>query len=143
MRLLVAGVDDQGRSCVVSDQQVSLDSDPSAQGFWFANLFETTSAPPPARPEGRADRLDVALEPGRVRWQLIDFHPGVNYPMHHTDTVDIDIVLTGSVELTLDDGIHVIEQGEAVVINGVDHAWTGGPEGCRLSVTFIGTPALG
>jgi quercetin dioxygenase-like cupin family protein len=60
--------------------------------------------------------------------------------MHHTDTVDIDIVLDGSIELTLDDGVHVLQAGDGAVIRGVDHAWRAGSEGARLSVIFIGTP---
>jgi quercetin dioxygenase-like cupin family protein len=58
--------------------------------------------------------------------------------MHHTDTVDFDTVLSGSVELTLGDGMHQLAAGDSVVMTGVDHAWRAGPEGCRLNVMSIG-----
>jgi hypothetical protein len=50
------------------------------------------------------------------------------------------MLLEGSLELTLDDGRHSLEPGDVVVLNGVDHLWTAGPEGCRLNVVAIGTP---
>ena len=140
MRILRTGVDAAGRSCVLSDERIALSSDPSAPGFGFAQLFQAPAAPPPPRPRGRGEWLDVQLDPGLVSWQVVDYAPSQTYPMHHTDTVDLDIVLRGTIELTLDDGVHLLEAGDGVVITGVDHAWRSGPDGCRLSVTFIGTP---
>jgi quercetin dioxygenase-like cupin family protein len=43
-------------------------------------------------------------------------------------------------ELTLDDGTHLLEAGDCVVINGVDHAWRAGPEGCTMGFAVYGTP---
>ncbi|HEY3669605.1 MAG TPA: cupin domain-containing protein [Acidimicrobiia bacterium] len=119
---------------------MALGSDPSTPGFWFAEIFQTSSAPPPPRAGGRGEWLDLGLDPGIVRWQIIDYAPLRTYGLHHTDTIDIDLVLRGSIELRLDDGPHFLEAGDGVVVTGVDHTWTSGPEGCRLSVTFIGTP---
>jgi quercetin dioxygenase-like cupin family protein len=140
MRILLTGVDADGKSCVIGEERVLLGSDPSIPGFWFAEAYRTSSVPPPARPQGCAENLDVQVDPGLVRWQILDYAPLQTYAMHHTDTIDIDIVLRGNIELTLDDGAHPLEAGDGVVIAGVDHAWKSGPEGCRLSVTFIGTP---
>jgi hypothetical protein len=61
--------------------------------------------------------------------------------MHHTDTVDFDTLLEGSLELQLDDGTHPLNVGDCVIVAGVDHAWKSGPEGCRLSVAMVATPA--
>jgi hypothetical protein len=140
MRVLVTGTDADGRSCVVGDERVTFGTDAEHGGFWFADLFETVSAPPPARPSGRGEHLETALAAGLVRWQVIDYAPSLGYPMHQTDTVDFDLVLLGSIDLTLDDGTHHLEAGDGAVITGVDHAWTSGPDGCRLSVMFVGTP---
>jgi quercetin dioxygenase-like cupin family protein len=74
---------------------------------------------------------------------VIDYEPNAVFSMHHTDSVDFDLLLQGSLELTLGDGIHRLEPGDCVVMTGVDHAWRAGPDGCRLSVTAIGTPAPG
>ena len=65
--------------------------------------------------------------------------------MHHTDTLDFDTVIAGSIELILDDGGHRLEAGDVVVISGVDHAWRSGPDGCTMVITLQGTepPAPG
>jgi quercetin dioxygenase-like cupin family protein len=140
MRVLVTGVGADGRSRVIGEERVALGAVEGSPGFWFGTLFETASAPPPPRPDGRAPHLDVGLAPGVARWQVIDYPPGQTYPMHHTDTVDFDLVLEGQIVLTLDDGAHVLEAGDGAVINGVDHAWAAGADGARLSVIFVATP---
>jgi hypothetical protein len=140
MHVVIAGADAEGRSAVLSAERVPLGDNEEFPGFWSAALAETASAPPPARPAGRGAFLDLALAPGVVRWHVIDYGSGVGYPMHHTDTVDFDTILAGSIELTLDDGVHVLHAGDGAVIHGVDHAWRAGPDGCRLSVLSIGTP---
>jgi quercetin dioxygenase-like cupin family protein len=137
MRVLITGVDADG-SCVVREEPFVLDE--ASPGVWFGSLHETASAPPPARPACRGDHLEVGLQPGLLRWQVIDFSPGQTYPMHYTDTIDFDLVLEGSMELGLDDGAHTLRAGDGVVVNGVDHSWTAGPDGARLSVLFVGTP---
>ena len=72
---------------------------------------------------------------------VVELGPGSEAPMHHTDTLDLQTVLSGSVELLLDDGAHRLEQGDLVVLTGVDHAWRAGPDGCRLSAVLVGTPS--
>ena len=141
MRVLITGTDAEQRSLVVGEEHVELNSLPDNSGFWFGNVFETIAVPPSARPRGHGEYLDVGLAPGLVRWQIIDYAPGESYPMHHTDTVDFDLVLQGSIELALDDGAHLLHAGDGVVVTGVDHAWAAGPDGARLSVIFLGTPA--
>ena len=47
-------------------------------------------------------------------------HPG----MHTTDTVDIDVVISGEIDLELDDGSEVhLSAGDCVIQNGTRHAW--------------------
>ncbi len=47
-------------------------------------------------------------------------HPG----MHTTDTVDLDLIIAGEVDLELDAGAEVhLRPGDCVVQNGTRHAW--------------------
>jgi hypothetical protein len=138
MRRLVTGIDAAGRSCIVSDTPLTLEAPSGA--YLAAAVYTTESAPPPTRPPGHAGFYDLGLAPGIGRWLIIEHRPDVVTPMHHTDTIDFDMVLAGSVDLVLDDGAHPLEAGDCVVITGVDHCWQAGPAGCRLSVTCIGTP---
>lgn len=136
MRILVTGVDADGRSCAVShDAPVFADMAP---GFRSAPVF--SSAAPGPRPEGHAEFHDLGLAPGSVYWMLVEYAPGADTPHHCTDSYDFEVVLSGSVELTLDDGVHLLETGDIVVMTGIDHAWRAGPDGCLLSVCCLGTP---
>jgi hypothetical protein len=139
MRLLVTGVDASGRSCAAQDGPVTLQGDASLGGLLFSVLYATPSLPSIPTGGGRAaDLLDLVVPPGAIRWTVIEYSPGAAFSMHHTDTVDFDVVLSGSVDLILDDGEHPLAGGDSVVVTGVDHAWLAGPEGCRLVVMTIG-----
>jgi quercetin dioxygenase-like cupin family protein len=138
MRLLVTGVDASGCSCAAQDGAVTLQGDANLGGVLFSVLYATPSLPSIASGGRVADSLDLAVPPGSMRWTLIEYPPGAGFSMHHTDTVDLDVVLSGSVELILDDGAHVLEAGDSAVVTGVDHGWRAGPEGCRLNVMTIG-----
>ncbi len=143
MRRLVTGVDDAGRSCVVEDAELALAgmSAPSGSpGVSAAQVFAVLACPAPVRPAGRATFHDMGVPPGLARWTVFRFAPEYTSPMHHTDTIDVDIVLEGSVEIVLDDRAHPLEQGDCVVVTGVDHGWKAGPEGVLMSVAVIGTP---
>ena len=139
MRLLVTGVDASGHSCAVQDGPITLQGNAGVDGILYSVLYATPSLPSISTGGGRAaDFLDLAVPPGSMRWTLIEYAPGAGFSMHHTDTVDLDVVLSGSVELILDDGGHLITVGDSAVVTGVDHAWRAGPEGCRLNVMTIG-----
>jgi quercetin dioxygenase-like cupin family protein len=84
--------------------------------------------------------VDAAGPPGLPRWYVVDYAPAATTPLHHTDSVDFDVVLEGSVDVLLDDGAHRLEVGDCIVMNGVDHGWRAGPQGCRSLVLVIGTP---
>ena len=47
-----------------------------------------------------------------------------NPGMHTTDTVDLDLIITGELDLELDDGAEVhLRPGDCVIQNGTRHAW--------------------
>ncbi|WP_301149132.1 cupin domain-containing protein [Mycobacterium simiae] len=137
MRLLVTGVDQTGRSCAAQDGPIELHCDASIDGMLYSMLYASPSVPPIDDGGRAACKLDLVLPPGALRWTMIEYAPGAEFSMHHTDTVDFDVVLSGSVDLVLDDGDHLLEPGDSAVITGVDHAWRAGPRGCRLEVLTI------
>ena len=138
VRRLITGLDDAGRSCVVEEGTLAFG--PTTAGVPLAIVFSTEQSPPSARPIGQAPTFDLGVAPGLARWFVVEYEPNMELPMHHTDTLDFDVVLSGSVELILDDGPHPLEAGDCVVVTGVDHRWRAGPDGCRLSVQTLGTP---
>ena len=104
------------------------------------DVFSTSDVPPGPRPAGTADLLPSDLIPGGTKWFVIQWPAGASFGMHHTDSIDYDVVMAGSIDLVLDDGPHRLEAGDVVVVPGVDHGWTAGPAGCTLSVCLLGTP---
>lgn len=68
--------------------------------------------------ESAVDEVEAKL-PGMMATMEPDA-PG----MHTTETTDLDIVLSGTVVLELDDGAEVtLTQGDVVVQNGTRHRW--------------------
>ena len=136
-RFLVTGVDAAGRSCAARDDEVTLDA--ALEGLRYAMMYATPSLPTISSGGGRAaDSFDLGVSAGAMDWKVIDYAPGMEFSMHHTDTVDFDTVLSGSIELILDDGGHSLAAGDHVVVTGVDHAWRAGPDGCRMSIISLG-----
>ena len=140
MRVLITGVDDQGRSCVVEEATPTGHAFESG-GITVAAVARTHSSPPPARPPGRAEHIG-ATPPGQCMWSLVEFPPRTTTAFHNTDSLDFDVVLEGRVDIVLDDGPHRLDRGDGVVIKGVDHRWETHDEACRMSVVVIGTPPL-
>jgi hypothetical protein len=111
-------------------------------GITVSAVASSESCPPPARPPGRGQLVGVASIPGIARWSYVQFPPGVKTAVHHTDSMDFDVVIDGAVDLILDDGAHRLGAGDGAVVKGVDHCWETGEEGCRMSVVVIATPPL-
>jgi quercetin dioxygenase-like cupin family protein len=136
VRVLVTGLEG-GRGCVIEDRTLQLEP---AEGInvWHTTAFAPASSPLHPNP-GHAPYMDIPVPSGSALWMVMDYEAGEHQAMHRTDTVDLDIVLEGSMSLTLDDGVHHLAAGDGVIMNAIDHAWTAGPDGCRMSVTFLGT----
>jgi quercetin dioxygenase-like cupin family protein len=47
-------------------------------------------------------------------------------------------VVAGDVELGLEDGSVRLSVGDSVVVNGVEHSWLAGPNGCVIATVMVG-----
>jgi mannose-6-phosphate isomerase-like protein (cupin superfamily) len=149
VRALLAGVDDDGRSCLVEVTEVEPGPVDGRPGMALAMLYKSTG-PPPARPPATDARVDLQLPAGSVRCFVIEHEPHDHHrppsdatTMHHTDTVDFVYVVQGTADLVLQDGAHGVGTGDCVVTPGVDHAWKAGPDGARFLVFSVATPPPG
>ena len=93
------------------------------------------------RPRAAAHR-PVGCPPGAASWRFVRHPPGGSFTIHRTDTVDIDVVMDGQVELGLEEGSIDLATGDMVVIPAVAHSWRAGPEGCTVSALLLGIRAL-
>jgi hypothetical protein len=136
VRCLITGKDADGLSAVVDVLEPASPGAPV--DVW--SLFKT-AGPPTARPPGHGATQDFGVRAGEVYWMISRWAPhSEGAGIHHTDTLDLDVVLSGSIDVILEDGAHRLDAGDCVVLTGVDHGWKAGPQGCVLSVALIGTP---
>jgi mannose-6-phosphate isomerase-like protein (cupin superfamily) len=170
MRLVVTGQTSDGKSVVVSDRgvepiELGLLPGTGFHRLWGGNsppLLPTDGSPPDATgyfpppggyrfgfftmgPESMPlpeyfdleegmEELDRRL-PGLSEVMDPD-HPG----MHTTDTVDVDLIISGEIWLELDDGKEVnLQAGDTVVLNGTRHSWHNrSDEPCVVFSVFLG-----
>lgn len=130
-----------------NDATVPLPSDgghPAQQGwfppvggfrFAFFTLGPDTVTAPAGLDMGAALAELNAKLPGLATVMEPD-HPG----MHTTETIDVDLVISGEVWLELDDGARVqLKAGDCVVQNGTRHAWRNTSDApCTLAVAIVG-----
>ncbi len=66
----------------------------------------------------------------RVEWHRTVFGPNTSARKHTTPTFDVDLVISGEVDLLLENGDVHLEPGDTVVIPGVVHGWRTGSSPC-------------
>jgi mannose-6-phosphate isomerase-like protein (cupin superfamily) len=111
---------------------------PPERGYRF--VFVTI---PPEGSGALPEDLDVAGALAEVNEKLPGMleHNEIDNPgMHTTDTVDLDLVLSGEMDLELDDGAEVhLRPGDCVVQNGTRHAWRNrSSEPCTMLSILVG-----
>lgn len=75
--------------------------------------------------------------------EMLDLNGGDRPGYHKTDSVDLDLVLSGSIVLQLDDEEVVLNAGDSVVMNGNDHAWrNAGSEPAVMVSVIVGAKRL-
>jgi len=138
MRSLVAGTDDAGRSCIIRDVPIEH-RDVHAEWPSFRNdVYALRETPPPPPPPARSNHHDPGIAPGHADFLVVQMPANVEHAMYHTDTLNFHTILSGSVELVLDDGSHALERGDSLVLPGIDHGWRTGPEGLTMAVLLLG-----
>lgn len=170
IRCIVTGQKADGKSVIVADKQVEPISVSILPGTEFHRMWGANSPPtlptdgePPNQdgyfpPPGGYRFLFFTLGPDTVTLpedldldaalvELATKLPGLgeamepdNPGMHTTDTVDLDLVVSGEVWLELDDGQEVhLQAGDCVVQNGTRHVWHNrSSEPAVLFVTLLG-----
>jgi quercetin dioxygenase-like cupin family protein len=147
VRRFVTGVNAAGRSCIIDEGDVALGTVEGMTEVRTASLWATDASPPPAAPPQAGHFIDVRLPPGFVRWTVVEHQPHeetgsatASSEMHHTNALDLIIVIEGSTQLILDDDVRELRPGDCVVMTGVDHAMQAGPTGSRVITVAIGIP---
>jgi len=133
-RRVTTGTDDRGHAIVVREEW--LDGDPRARVLWGAD------APPVLRADGVPPvREGWWPPPGGIRVSLCQRRPEADHEkaaesvqawpdihddagFHASSSIDVVVMLSGTVTLELDDGIIVtLNEGDSLVQNGTRHRW--------------------
>jgi quercetin dioxygenase-like cupin family protein len=137
---VVTGHDAGGRAVVVSDG-VPPQTSRSPDGLGISELWQVPGPPLTAGSGGDPQGpWELEPPPGGASWRVFRLPPtgapatgpeGARGPhfdperpgMHRTDTIDLIQLLSGRVELALDDSAVELTAGDCVVQRGTMHAW--------------------
>ena len=80
----------------------------------------------------------TTVEGGSV-FRIVRYEPGVSPRNHRTDSIDYAVVMSGAIEMELDDDVVVkLKAGDALVQRGTIHNWVNrGPEVCTIAFVLI------
>ena len=139
IRRVVTGHDDRGHAKVEIDEiaQNVISNRPGASSavIWATKGF-------PVNNDGFVDPTKSSFktteENGSV-FRVVRYEPGVTPRNHRTDSIDYAVVLSGEIEMELDDGVIVkLRAGDLLVQRGSIHNWINrGTEPCVLAVILI------
>jgi mannose-6-phosphate isomerase-like protein (cupin superfamily) len=164
-RRVVTGHDDQGKAVVLIDKPAPNVKVRTASGLISTLLW--VSEETPADISGHTDRADrtigVAPPSNGSILRVVDFPPladgaaGIDHEQvlremglpeetaprrhaftHRTRSLDYAIVLTGEIDMQLDDSQVHLKAGDVLVQQGTNHAWiNNGTQVCRIAFVLI------
>jgi quercetin dioxygenase-like cupin family protein len=117
-RRIVSGLDTQGRSAIVIDEELHFDGW-GALGWMTASApADNTAMPPP----------DVAIDFNLMHsaastFVLVRMSPGGQSEMHATDTIDYITMISGRITFGVETGEITLSPGDVLVDRGIIHSW--------------------
>jgi quercetin dioxygenase-like cupin family protein len=138
VRRVVTGHDGQGKAKVLIDERVknAVSSRPGAAAsvIWTTEGF-------PVDNNGSADsanrKVGTTLANGCV-FRVVEFSPGVSARNHRTDSIDFAVVMSGEIDMQLDDSEVHLQAGDVLVQRGTIHNWVNrGTAPCVIAFTLV------
>ncbi len=139
IRRVVTGHDERGHAKVEIDDLAKnvISNRPGASSavIWATKGF-------PVNNDGFTDPTTSAFktteENGSV-FRVVHYEPGVTPRNHRTDSIDYAVVISGEIEMELDDGVIVkLRAGDLLVQRGTIHNWVNrGKEDCVIAFVLV------
>ena len=138
LRRVVTGHDANGHAVVkideVSKNLTSARPGSTACVVWTSESF-------PVDNTGDADeglrKVGTTLKNGTV-FRVVEFAPGVAPRVHRTDSIDYAVVMSGEIDMELDDSVIHLKAGDVLVQRGTIHNWINrGKEPCMIAFSLI------
>ena len=138
IRRVVTGHDASGRAVVKIDE-VAKNVVSSRAGATACVVWTTEGFPVDNNGEEDAGlrKTGTTLGNGTV-FRILELAPGVTPRNHRTDSIDYAVVMSGEVDIELDDAKVHLKAGDVLVQRGTIHNWVNrGTEPCVIAFVLI------
>ena len=138
VRRVVTGHDANGRAVVKIDE-VSNNITSNRPGASACVVWTTESFP--VNNTGDADaglrKVGTTLKNGTV-FRVIEFAPGVAPRNHRTDSIDYAVVVSGEIDMEIEDSVVHLTAGDVLVQRGTIHNWVNsGTQPCVMAFVLV------
>ena len=138
VRRVVTGHDANGRAVVKIDEitQNPPSGRPgrSACVVWTTESFPVDNA---NETDGGKRQVGTTLQNGTV-FRVVEFMPGVSPRVHRTESIDYAVVMSGEIDMELDDSVVHLKAGDVLVQRGTIHNWVNrGTDSCIIAFVLI------
>ncbi len=139
IRRVVTGHDAAGKA-VVSIDDISQNA-PNRRPGTEATLVWTSEGFPVdnSRAEDGSKRQVGSTVPNGTVFRVVSYGPGCAPRNHRTDSIDYGVVISGEIDMDMDDGVSVhLKAGDVLVQRGTIHNWVNnGTEPCVIAFVLI------
>ncbi|MGB9643751.1 MAG: cupin domain-containing protein [Stellaceae bacterium] len=138
IRRVVTGHDASGRAVVKIDEIAKnlVSSRPGATAcvVWTTEGFPVDNT---GEEDAGLRKTGTTLDNGTV-FRILELAPGVTPRNHRTDSIDYAVVMSGEVDMELDDRTVRLKAGDVLVQRGTIHNWVNrGTEPCVIAFVLI------
>lgn len=138
IRRVVTGHDAQGKAVVTIDELAKnvVTNRPGATScvVWSSKGF-------PVNNDGNTDptteNMGTTVENGTV-FRIVRYEPGVSPRVHRTDSIDYAVVISGEIDMELDEDVVRLRAGDVLIQRGTIHNWVNtSNEPCIIAFALI------
>jgi quercetin dioxygenase-like cupin family protein len=123
VRRVVTSHDRNGKAVVAIDE-ISKDVVSFRPGATIANIWSSEGFPVDNMSEkDTAKEITATTRDNGTVFRVIEYAPGVAPRNHRTDSIDYAVVLSGQIDMELDDHRVTLKAGDVLVQRGTIHNW--------------------
>jgi quercetin dioxygenase-like cupin family protein len=143
VRRVVTSHDKDGKAIVAIDE-VSQDVVSYRPGATIANIWSSVGFPVDnSGAKDTAKEITATTRAGGTVFRVIEYGPGVTPRNHRTDSIDYAVVLSGQIDMELDDQLVTLRAGDVLVQRGTVHNWVNRYQApCVIAFVLIDAKAV-
>jgi quercetin dioxygenase-like cupin family protein len=139
VRRVVTGHNENGKAVVkiddVGKHVRSSRANMTQQVIWTTDELPVTFSQDDT--DKGAREIGTTIKNGSV-FRVIEFEPGVAPRNHRTDSIDYAVVISGEIDMEMDDTVVHLKAGDVLVQRGTIHNWVNqGPVPCVIAFVLI------